>query len=261
MRQKVSEVRRAAAAGRSYGSRRKTCVMTAARVYHGRHTHTPTRNGCRQNFIQNAAPARQEQSVVRASLLQQIKRNAAPARYETPTKPVIVFPPPEKESRRSRTNGHTAPSPQRVQRCGILQERGAVGLNKKRECVNNDTLPLSKLPSPRPSTGPCVELVGFEPTSKQGNHTLSTRLFQPSVFVHWQDLDHQPMPYPLKFHSASGATPNYFRFLCTALSAGFGTTASERCLVPSPSDGIKPKTYCASVRQRERNFFRQLNCR
>ena len=59
---------------------------------------------------------------------------------------------------------------------------------------------------------------------------------------------------------ASGATPNYFRFLCTAISAGFGTTASERCLVPSPSDGIKPKTYCASVRQRERNFFRQLNC-
>ena len=109
--------------------------------------------------------------------------------------------------------------------------------------------------------GNVVELVGFEPTSKQGNHTLSTRLFQPSVFVHWQDLDHQPMPYPLKFHSASGATPNYFRFLCTALSAGFGTTASERCLVPSPSDGIKPKTYYTLVRQRERNFFRQLNCR
>ena len=119
--------------------------------------------------------------------------------------------------------------------------------------LNNLALPLLRVRN--------VELVGFEPTSKQGNHTLSTRLFQPSVFVHWQDLDHQPMPYPLKFHSASGATPNYFRFLCTAISAGFGTTASERCLVPSPSDGIKPKTYCASVRQRERNFFRQLNCR
>ena len=25
-----------------------------------------------------------------------------------------------------------------------------------------------------------VELVGVEPTSEQGNHTLSTRLFQPS---------------------------------------------------------------------------------
>ena len=27
-----------------------------------------------------------------------------------------------------------------------------------------------------------VELEGVEPSSKQGNHTLSTRLFQPSVF-------------------------------------------------------------------------------
>ena len=27
-----------------------------------------------------------------------------------------------------------------------------------------------------------VELEGFEPSSAQGNHTLSTRLFQPSVF-------------------------------------------------------------------------------
>ena len=176
-------------------------MTAAARAYHGRHTHTPARNGCRQNAIRNAVPARQEQSVARTSLLQQIKRNAAPARYETPTKPVIVFPPPEKESRWGRTNGHTAPSPQRVQRCGILQERGAVGLNKKRECVDNDTLPLSKLPSPRPSTGPCVELVGFEPTSKQRNHMLSTRLFQPFIFVTQQDLDHQLRPYPLIFTS------------------------------------------------------------
>ena len=59
--------------------------------------------------------------------------------------------------------------------------------------LNNLALPLLRVRN--------VELVGFEPTSKQGNHTLSTRLFQPSVFVHWQDLDHQPMPYPLKFHS------------------------------------------------------------
>ena len=39
-----------------------------------------------------------------------------------------------------------------------------------------------------------VELEGVEPSSKQGNHTLSTRLFQPSVFEHQQDLDHQLMP-------------------------------------------------------------------
>ena len=80
------------------------------------------------------------------------------------------------------------------------------------------------------------------------------------IFVHGQDPNHQPIPYPLKFRSPCEATANYFRFLCTAISAGFGTTASERCLVPSPGDGLKPKTYCASVRQRERNCFRQLNC-
>ena len=46
--------------------------------------------------------------------------------------------------------------------------------------------------SPRGRT--LVELEGVEPSSKQGNHTLSTRLFQPSVFEQQQDLDHQLMP-------------------------------------------------------------------
>jgi len=32
----------------------------------------------------------------------------------------------------------------------------------------------------------------------------------------------------------------------------------ERCLVPSPSGGIKPVNYCTSFRQRERTCFRQL---
>ena len=40
----------------------------------------------------------------------------------------------------------------------------------------------------------------------------------------------------------------------------FGTTSLERCLVPSTIDGIKPVIYCTSIRQRERNCFRQLNC-
>ncbi len=53
---------------------------------------------------------------------------------------------------------------------------------------------------------------GFEPSSAQGNHTLSTRLFQPSVFVRRQDLDHQPTPYPLKLHPHSEASKGYFRF-------------------------------------------------
>ena len=61
-----------------------------------------------------------------------------------------------------------------------------------------------------------VELEGFEPSSAQGNHTLSTRLFQPLVFVTWQDLDHQPCPYPLKFHTCNEACKSYFRFTCTA---------------------------------------------
>ena len=39
-----------------------------------------------------------------------------------------------------------------------------------------------------------VELEGVEPSSKQGNHTLSTRLFQTSVFECRQDLDHQSAP-------------------------------------------------------------------
>ena len=39
-----------------------------------------------------------------------------------------------------------------------------------------------------------VELEGVEPSSAQGNHTLSTRLFQPSVFERQQDLDHQQTP-------------------------------------------------------------------
>lgn len=39
-----------------------------------------------------------------------------------------------------------------------------------------------------------VELVGVEPTSKRGNKMLSTCLFQPSVLVTPQDLDHQEYP-------------------------------------------------------------------
>ena len=61
-----------------------------------------------------------------------------------------------------------------------------------------------------------VELVGFEPTSKQGNHTLSTCLFWPSVFVTRQDPDHQSRPYPLKLHPCGEAHTGYFRFTCTA---------------------------------------------
>lgn len=44
-----------------------------------------------------------------------------------------------------------------------------------------------------------VDLRRVELRSAQGNHTLSTCLFQSWIFEHWQDLNHQPMPYPLIF--------------------------------------------------------------
>ena len=56
-----------------------------------------------------------------------------------------------------------------------------------------------------------VELAGVEPASKQGNHTLSTRLFWPSVFERQQDPDHQLSPYPLNLHQRLEAATGYFR--------------------------------------------------
>ena len=51
-----------------------------------------------------------------------------------------------------------------------------------------------------------MELAGVEPASKQGNHALSTCLFQPLVFVQQQDLDHQLLPYPLNLIMMAGHT-------------------------------------------------------
>ena len=103
-----------------------------------------------------------------------------------------------------------------------------------------------------------VELVGFEPTSKQGNHMLSTCLFQPSVFVPRQDLDHQSRPYPLKFHPGNEAYPNYFRFTCTALPSDSEQHPWSDVSFRQPCGGIK-LIYCTSIKQRERSCFRQLN--
>lgn len=72
-----------------------------------------------------------------------------------------------------------------------------------------------------------VELEGIEPSSKQGNHMLSTRLFRPLFFVHRQDPDHRPVPYPLKFRRTCKAAYGYPRFSCTTLPECFGATASE----------------------------------
>ena len=103
-----------------------------------------------------------------------------------------------------------------------------------------------------------VELVGFEPTSKQGNHTLSTRLFWPSVFVLQQDPDHQLQPYPLKLHQCDGAYTGYFRFTCTALPSDSEQHPWSDVSFRQPCGGIK-LIYCTSIKQRERSCFRQLN--
>ena len=79
-----------------------------------------------------------------------------------------------------------------------------------------------------------VEMEGLEPSSKQGSHTLSTCLFLPSVFVAQQDQDHQLHPYPLRFHRRHEAPAD------PRLARELG------------------HIYYASIRQRERNEFRQL---
>ena len=43
-----------------------------------------------------------------------------------------------------------------------------------------------------------VELEGVEPSSKQENHMLSTRLVIGEIFERRQDRDRQPAPYPLR---------------------------------------------------------------
>ena len=102
-----------------------------------------------------------------------------------------------------------------------------------------------------------MELEGIEPSSKRGSHTLSTCLFQTSVFVPWQDLDHPSWPYPLKSHLLHEAATDYPRFCCTATLNASGPLLSVRCLVSSPSKEIKP-IYYTSIRQREQSCFRQI---
>ena len=70
-----------------------------------------------------------------------------------------------------------------------------------------------------------VELEGIEPSSKQGSPMLSTCLFQTSVFVPRQDLDHPPRPYPLKLHLRREAAADYSRFCRTAVLNASGLVA------------------------------------
>ena len=79
-----------------------------------------------------------------------------------------------------------------------------------------------------------MELEGVEPSSKQGNHTLS--------------------------HDTE-ACQDYFRFNLRRLFFRFGTTSSERRLVLLPCKRIKLVIYCASIKQREHTHCCQLNFR
>ena len=67
-------------------------------------------------------------------------------------------------------------------------------------------------------------------------------------------------PLSSKFHHCNEAYNGYFRLYSTALSESFGTRASGRCLVSTPSVEIRQVIYYDSIKLRERNYFRQLNC-
>ena len=101
---------------------------------------------------------------------------------------------------------------------------------------------------------------GLEPSSKQGSHTPSTCLFLPLVFVMQQDQDHQLHPYPLKFHWQHEAAVNYSRLYSTADQNASGRMAFW-AMSRSPAPRLARELghiYYASIRQRERNEFRQL---
>ena len=103
-----------------------------------------------------------------------------------------------------------------------------------------------------------MELEGVEPSSAQGNHMLSTRLFQPLIFVQQQDLDHQLMPYPLKSHAGTEAYLHYSRFASIAKTDRFGTTAVWAMSRSLALQGNKAKIYCSSIKQREHTYCCQL---
>lgn len=102
-----------------------------------------------------------------------------------------------------------------------------------------------------------VDLEGFEPSSKRGNHKLSTCLSPPSIFEHKQDRSHPFVPYPLNCRKGYEEKPELFPILLRRYVKRFGKRAFERRLVPTSNVGIKP-VYYTSTRQREHNYFRQI---
>lgn len=77
------------------------------------------------------------------------------------------------------------------------------------------------------------------------------------VFEEGLGTDTRTIPYPLCFARRPRHSPNYSRFIRTSPSGRFRTLAPGRCLVPTPSIGMK-LIYCNSIKQRERSYFRQL---
>ncbi len=72
-----------------------------------------------------------------------------------------------------------------------------------------------------------VELEGIEPSSKRGNHKLSTCLSLPKFSSNGRTKAINRYLILLNFHSCLKADKNYPRCNCTTLPERFGATASE----------------------------------
>ena len=103
-----------------------------------------------------------------------------------------------------------------------------------------------------------VELEGIEPSSKQGDHKLSTCLVQFWFSCHGLTWTTEPWPYPLRLHRSAEARADYSRICCTAYPAASGRGLQARCLVPMSNKGMKP-IYCTSIMLREHKSCCQIN--
>ena len=103
-----------------------------------------------------------------------------------------------------------------------------------------------------------VEMERFELSSKRGHNMLSTCLFPT-----WLSAAGRTGTTNLKLISWNLGTPpenrrSQLRIYQHHLVETSRSRAIGWCLVPATVAGIK-LTYCTSVRQRERSYFRQLN--
>lgn len=106
-----------------------------------------------------------------------------------------------------------------------------------------------------------MELEGIEPSSKRGMNMLSTCLALLQIFVVLL-RERQPKRYPYSMikisqspHGKSDAEP---RYTCVALLKELRSKSLGQRLVRTYRLRLSKLTYYTSVRQRERNYFRQL---